>query len=140
MEQDIDKILENYFEGETTLEEEKLLRTYFCSADVAEKHKDFIPLFRYQIAEREVKSARQVQVPSRRNYWWAAATCLAMAVGLTVVLNRPAEDLGTYDNPEEAFRETQKALNLLSTNVNKGVESVEYLKEYEETRKTIFKN
>ena len=49
------------------------------------------------------------------------------------------EDLGTFDNPEEAYVETQKALLMVSEQVNFGMKSVSHLKEYEKTKKTIFK-
>ncbi len=49
---DIDKILERYFEGETSLEEEKLLREYFSQADIPEQYKEYIPIFRYFTSER----------------------------------------------------------------------------------------
>jgi len=49
------------------------------------------------------------------------------------------EDLGTYENPEVAFKATQKALTLLSNNVNVGVKSVQYIEEYENSKNFIFK-
>ena len=48
-------------------------------------------------------------------------------------------ELGTYKNPEEAFRATQKALNLLSSNINSGMENAQYLKEYENAKNKVFK-
>ena len=48
-------------------------------------------------------------------------------------------ELGTYDDPEEALAATQKALALLSSNVNVGIESVQYIKEYEQSKNKIFK-
>jgi hypothetical protein len=48
-------------------------------------------------------------------------------------------ELGTYDDPEEALAATQKALALLSNNVNVGIESVQYIKEYEQSKNKIFK-
>ena len=50
------------------------------------------------------------------------------------------QDLGTYDDPEKAFQETQKALNLLSKNVNVGVEGMQYVQEYQQSTELIFKN
>ena len=47
-------------------------------------------------------------------------------------------DLGTYDDPEKAFSATQKALSLLSANVNVGIESVMYVQEYKITKEKIF--
>lgn len=51
----------------------------------------------------------------------------------------PQNELGTYETPEEAFRETQKALALLSSNVNIGMESVQYFQEYDNSKNLIFK-
>jgi hypothetical protein len=48
-------------------------------------------------------------------------------------------ELGTYDNPEEALAATQKALAMLSNNVNVGIESVQYIQEYEQSKNKIFK-
>jgi hypothetical protein len=53
--------------------------------------------------------------------------------------NKTTGELGTYDDPEVAFRETQKALNLVSENVNVGIKSVEYVNEYQESKNLIFK-
>lgn len=50
-----------------------------------------------------------------------------------------AKELGTFKNPEEAFVETQKALNLISENLNTGMKSVQHLEEYEKTKNKIFK-
>jgi len=49
-------------------------------------------------------------------------------------------ELGSYDNPQEAFEQTQKALALLSENVNVGIESVKYVQEYENAKNKVFKN
>ena len=63
-----------------------------------------------------------------------------MVTWFSVTENAPnQQELGTYDNPEQAFQETQKALNMLSKNVNVGVEGMSYIGEYEKTRTSIFK-
>ena len=49
------------------------------------------------------------------------------------------QDLGTYDNPEEALVETHKALLMISEQVNIGMKNASHLKEFEQTKKTIFK-
>ena len=41
--------------------------------------------------------------------------------------------------PEVAFRETQKALAMISEHVNKGIVSMKYLNEYEQSKNRIFK-
>jgi hypothetical protein len=48
-------------------------------------------------------------------------------------------ELGTFKTPEEAFEETQRALNLLSENINSGMENAQYIEEYENTKNKVFK-
>ena len=73
--------------------------------------------------------------------WIGVAAAVAVLLGTMHYFysEEPNTDLGTYSDPEEAFVETQKALEMLSEEVNQGVESVAILKEYDKTTKTIFK-
>lgn len=49
------------------------------------------------------------------------------------------KELGTFATPEQAYEETQKALQLLSTNLNSGMENAQHIKEYETTKNKVFK-
>ena len=49
---DIDSLLNKYFDGETTLEEERMLRTYFNQDNLPEHLKEFAPMFNYIEDER----------------------------------------------------------------------------------------
>jgi hypothetical protein len=48
------ELLDLYFSGETTLEQEQMLRDYFASDDVAVEYEEFIPLFSYMNAENKM--------------------------------------------------------------------------------------
>jgi hypothetical protein len=48
-------------------------------------------------------------------------------------------ELGTCKTPEQAFLETQKALNLLSININSGIENAQHINEYEKIKNKVFK-
>ncbi|GIZ07672.1 hypothetical protein FUMI01_03990 [Flavobacterium sp. UMI-01] len=48
------------------------------------------------------------------------------------------DSLGTLNSPEKAFQETQKALALISLQLNHGMKSVRYLQEDEMTTAQIF--
>lgn len=137
-------ILEKYFEGETTLSEETVLKQYFASADVAPEFEMYKPLFGY--FEQEKAQQPEVALLSVRkpNPWLsvAAAIIVFASIGSFAYFNfheKPKQDLGTYDSPEKAFLETKKALALLSKNVNTGVEGMQHLKTYENTKERIFK-
>jgi hypothetical protein len=45
-----------------------------------------------------------------------------------------SRQLGTCENPEEAMKETQRALAILSGHVNVGIESVMSLEQYEDSK------
>ena len=72
----------------------------------------------------------------------AASVVVLLGVGTYVYMNDNSskeETLGTYDDPEVAFRQTQKALAMLSAHVNTGIEGVQYLKEYEVAKDKVFR-
>lgn len=140
----IEKLLDKYFQAETSVAEENELKAYFASPDVAPHLEQYRPLFGYFSHAGTQQFEKPLPLKTKKRYaaWISVAAGVAVMLGLFTFLNRqPAqqEDLGTYDNPEVAFRETQKALNMLSENVNVGVASVNYIDEYEKTKKTIFK-
>ena len=138
----IESLLEKYFQGETSIAEENQLRDYFSSEDVAQHLQQYQPMFQYFGFASQEKSAKQIPLQSkRRNVAWlsvAASVVVMLGVGFAWFSNNQQEDLGTYDNPEIAFRETQKALSLLSGNVNKGIESMEYVETYENAKRSVF--
>jgi hypothetical protein len=143
--QAIEKLLEKYFNAETTIAEEKDLKLYFSSPDVAPHLEQYRPLFGYFSQQAEQKFDKTLPLKTKRHYaaWISVAASVVLLGGLLTFYNtqEPQDDLGTYDDPEVAFRETQKALNMLSKNVNVGMGSVNYVgKEYNETTKTIFKD
>lgn len=82
----------------------------------------------------------------KRNLVWtsvAATFLVLLGVGVFGYLYYrdfdQSQDLGTYDDPEVAFRETQKALLILSNHLNVGIESVQYIQEYDNSKNLIFK-
>ncbi len=142
----IEKLLEKYLDAETTIAEEKQLKAYFASGNVAPHLEHYRPVFGYYVQERTQQFEKTIplKIVNKRKYvaWLSVAASVAVLFSVFTFINQPAapkEDLGTYNDPEVAFRETQKALNMLSQNVNRGVTSMEYIGEYENTRKTIFK-
>ena len=58
----INNLLEKYFEGETSIAEEKKLKAYFNSYEVKEEHIEYAPLFGF-FAE-----ARQIEFPGELDF------------------------------------------------------------------------
>ncbi len=141
----IDRLLEKYWEGETSLDEEKELRDFFEGTEVPDKWKSVEPLFRYYTHERktgkldglfdqkvlaQVETVHEVGRGRVKKLFYDLAR--VAAVGLILVtatyfireryLSQKDDPyiVDTFEDPKEAFEETKKALMMISRNFNKG--------------------
>jgi hypothetical protein len=142
----IEKLVEKYFDGQTTILEEKELKTYFSSNDVAPNLKQYQPLFVYYTHQNDIKFDQTIALNSRKSIrsFLSIAASVVVIIGIGFYFfNRneaiKTDDLGTYEDPEAAFLATQKALSLLSNHLQVGYESIGYINEYENTKNIIFK-
>jgi hypothetical protein len=149
----IEKLIEKYFEGETSIAEETELKVYFSSSDVAQHLKQYQSIFSYLSQAKEQQSTQQISLGStisdtkRPMVMWisiAASIVVLLGVGtylFTLSNQQPTNtnEYGTYDNPEKALEETERALALVSKHLNTGIESVSYINEYENSKNKIFK-
>ena len=144
----IEILIEKYFEGETSIAEEKELKAYFSSSDVAQHLEQYQPVFGYFSQAKQEQFTASIPLKSgkkqKRLAWLsvAASVVVMLGIGFFAYQNTSEpnqENLGVIDDPEIAFRETQKALALISKHVNTGIESVNYLSEYQQSKNKIFK-
>lgn len=83
---DIDNILEKYFEGETSLEEERLLKSYFQSKDIASEHLIYAPIFQHLSNEQtEIAEQPKPKAKKRLPLWLSVAACAAILIGIFLV-------------------------------------------------------
>ncbi len=79
---EIQALLERYWEGETTLEEERSLKSYFAAGQIDERLRSVAPLFQALKEEKAVGLAktRVVDMQPRGYSWhgWAAAASVAL--------------------------------------------------------------
>ena len=145
----IEKTLNNYFEGETSSAEENELKAYFASSNVAQHLEQYKSVFGYfsQAQSQQFKATIPLKAKKRTNVAWlsiAASVVVLLGIATFMYTNTTAKpkelsDLGTYDNPEVALAETQKALALVSQKLNVGIGSVSYINEYQNSKNRIFK-
>lgn len=142
----IEQLLAKYFDGTTSIAEEKQLKAYFSSDAIAPHLEKYKSLFGYFESEKLNEFKHKIALQPRKSSigkWIGIAAGLVLFFGLATFFFYPSEaknsNLGTYDNPEEAFIATHKALLMVSEQVNIGMESAVYLEEYENTTKIIFK-
>ena len=136
----IKDLLDRYWEGETSLKEEKLLRTDFNSNQVAKELESFRPLFVYHKAQQAKTSTQSFEELKRKPIvhrlmptWLtvAASILILFAVGTFYYMNDNRSDStvfaegemakDTYKDPEAAYKEAKAALLLISKGLNKGM-------------------
>lgn len=139
----IDGLLEKYWAGETTLEDEQILNLYFNQTVLEAHHKELIPYFNYLKTERNISidvtdqvmqkikmpvaQPKVIQLGWRRIISVAASILLVLSISLAVFqyqqIKKPEiSPLDTYQSPEEALEQTKAALAYLSARMNRGTD------------------
>ncbi|MGC9353483.1 MAG: hypothetical protein ACP5D9_06580 [Mariniphaga sp.] len=136
---EIKQLLQRYFNGESTLAEERLLEKYFQSGDATDDLKEYTGFFkgvselaetdRDEELENEIMDFIQKNEPEEKpktRWLWQMVTGIAASVIIVVggVLfyqheKEPFED--TFDNPEVAYAYAEQTLSYISDKYNKGL-------------------
>lgn len=139
----IENLLEKYFEGNTSIEEEKVLHTYFAQAYVPIHLQEYQTMFCYFSENKAEVSNQPIQVKTKKKTWKKNWLSIAAAIVLLFAIYKivPNDTISSKERAEaeRAFVETQKAFQLISQNLNKGNNAIAYLKDYEVTKNKIFK-
>lgn len=140
----IAELLDKYYRGETTLEEERQLKGFFQQEEVPEElqaAKDVFLLYTglaqqpvdlpEGLEERLSASIGRWQQESQRRRPWlrpsirrwsmgiAASLLIAAGMGIYLQKSEPKQH-DTFTNPALAYQETQRALQLFATALQKG--------------------
>ncbi|HEY5687684.1 MAG TPA: hypothetical protein VIS27_05190 [Yeosuana sp.] len=135
----IEKLLEKYENGETTLKEEQQLKNYFSQETVAPHLEMYKPMFAYFKVNQEEQFTKAVPLKTKRifNYKWISVAAVAVLMIGFYFKSNTQDDLGTYDDPQMAYNEVVKSLAMISTHFNKGTSTVNYLNEMDKGTSTI---
>ncbi|MDY8138897.1 hypothetical protein [Aquimarina sp. 2201CG5-10] len=138
----IEKLLEKYFEGETTISEEKELKVYFTRETVPSHLERYKDLFQYFSQESTVTATTDLNIPTGGTPWfkWVGVAASIVLIAGLFLFNTPTdkeEGLGTYEDPEVALQKTKEALNLVAQYMNKGKEDLMYLNEFDKAKKDL---
>ncbi len=138
----IEKLLEKYFEATTTVDDERKLREYFSQDDVATHLQQYRPMFNYFSNAKEEKYTKQVPLKPRVNYykWLSVAAAVVLTFGIYFGKQYQDRKQRELEQAEYAYQETKKAFELLAENFGRGTEKVAYLKEFEEAKQKIYNN
>ena len=139
---EVKNLLQHYFNGETTLAEERKLEAYFQSGNVADELKEYTGFFGgiSELAEVPGEATIEEDVmdyileneheeKSKYRHMWRVVTGIAASVILVLggfllweQQQKPYED--TFDNPEVAYAYAQQTMKFVAAKYNKGVEEL----------------
>ena len=128
----IEQLMERYWEGETTLQEESILRTFFSQSDIPENLRKFQPLFFCELQKEEplgedfdarifeqigeAPVAKVVSLKNRLMPLFKAAAIVAIVLTLGNAAQAPWD---IWEDPRDAFVKAQEQLadtvNVLTT-------------------------
>jgi len=141
----IELLLNKFYEGVSTREEERLLTEYFLNEEnVDERWKDEQQLFRLlhdtqiqvpaDVSKKLEELIMQFDSPSksiplrRKWYYWisSAAAVALLCIGLFFAIRKPAPPkmADTFSDPREAALVAQQTLAYMSAKLNKGINKV----------------
>jgi len=154
----IEELLEKYYNGETSLEEERTLHWFFQTRDIPPHLKPDADIFRYHYSQKseevfpliEEKLVQLLDDQEHKKRFLLSARTIrlvsAIAASIIIVLTlwigigrnvlkeqQVAVYEDTYDDPQVAYMETKKTLLLVSKKLNAGTENLQYLKTYNES-------
>lgn len=158
----IERLLEKYDNGETSLQEEQQLRTYFSQVEVAPHLESYRVMFQYFTNTKQETYTKDVPLQTKkRSYiyqWISVAAVIVIMFGIFTQFNgdQPKSFDELTEEQQLAYNQTKEAFDLLSSKFNegtsnvgvlgivgtqfeKGAEKVEYVSEFSKTTNKILK-
>jgi hypothetical protein len=131
--EEIHEMLDRYWEGETTLEEERRIKTYFNSGGIDERLRPIAALFQAMREEQTVQLTNKAKAVSIRPqmYQWAVAASVALLLAAgwwmfrgenpraTMAIETPTEVPKTIQSP--MVETPQKSLAMVEQTTNKPI-------------------
>lgn len=134
----MDRLVEKYLEGNTTLKEEALLRHYFSSDKVASHLELYKPLFQYFSAQQTTQKAKLPRLKtniSKRLWYSSIAAAVVLFVGLYTWQNYQERQYA-----KQVYQDSQKAFALIGKYLNKGDQAIYQLNHLEKTGEVVFRS
>lgn len=141
----IEKLIEKYEDGRTSLAEENLLREYFLKEEVPPHLQSYQLMFAFATQQKEKKMEEKPPQVGERSYrftWASVAAVLIVVLGIFFFFQNQSsslnqKDLGTITDEEMALQKTKETLYMVSQFMNEGSSDLVYLKEFNNTQNKI---
>jgi len=128
----IKQLLEKYWAGNTSLEEERALKAFFSEDAIPEELKKYQPLFLWKTKQVQLKGNSELKtgIKKQLSFQWysflkiAASVLLIFTLGIGFYTHYEQEKQmdkifsETYSNPEDALKETKNVIGKISSALN----------------------
>lgn len=142
----IEQILELYFEGESSLEQEQKLWAYFTGDDVAPHLEKYTALFSAFAKAKKERYTGEINLPKKKAFSpvFSIAASILVLVGLFLFFNNNRNnnntDYGTYKDPEVAALKTKQALFMMGSFMDQSTSKLSALDEFDKTTDKYINN
>lgn len=122
---EIEKLIEKYENGETTLKEEAQLKDYFSQETVAPHLEHYKAMFNYFSFNQQETFTRLLPLKAKKKFnykWLSVAAVIALMVGFYFNQNETITEQDRQD-----YEQAKSYLQLVSQTLNKGTKQVDYL-------------
>jgi hypothetical protein len=153
----IAKLLQTYFNGESTVEEERALENYFRSGNVAAEFQEYTTFFGgiselanvsgdSNIEEEIMDFILENENREKTRYRWLWQTVTGIAASVIIVLGgflfyqqqqKPFDD--TFKNPEEAYAYAEQTMQFISEKYAKGLTGLSNFEKLQKVNQPIQK-
>jgi hypothetical protein len=142
--EELDRLIEKYYKGETSFDEEALLRAFFSNDNIPEEYKTEKELFGYfmenaRIQEPDSRLEQRIfnsfknenfQRKNPKGSIVRMVPYMSIAAGILVIIalwfftEKGNESIDTFDDPSLAYAETMRVLLDVSSRMNEGTKNL----------------
>ena len=159
----IEKLLEKYDNGETSIKEEQQLKAYFAQDEVAPHLESYKIMFQYfNTTKQEDLYTKDVPLKTKKSniyQWISVAALLVLSLGVfttqfgndkrtlgsltdkeLIAYNQAVEVLDLVGSKFDQGGSNMAAFGLMSNKLSQGVDKFEHVAEFSETTNKVFKS
>ena len=145
-EQKIHELLQRYFEGATSLNEECELQRFFSGGDIPDALKAYQPLFAYFAEERAVEPPAQKPAARIVRMNWAIVTGIAASIAILFIVGLPKAQHDQYAyfvdgqrvyDETAALESAEMKLQMMAASMQKARNSMSALEKVQESNQSL---
>lgn len=135
----IEKLLEKYENGETSLSEEQQLKHYFKQETVAPHLEMYKPMFTYFTVNQQEQFTKDLPLKTKNkfNYKWLSVAAVAVLMFGFYLNTSFGRETYTQQEQDIAFNQFKSSMQMISKNFNKGTSQMSYLGEIDKAKSQV---